>query len=71
MGKQVTVREMLKALKDAGFIPSPNHGGRGSHQRYIHRTDPTRYADISVHAQGQVIPKGTLKSIERTSGVEF
>lgn len=71
LGKQVTVRELLKALKEAGFIPSPNHNGRGSHQRYVHRSDHTRFADVSVHAMGQVIPKGTLKNIERTSGVEF
>ncbi|QUL53532.1 type II toxin-antitoxin system HicA family toxin [Paenibacillus tritici] len=71
MGTQVTVREMLRALQDAGFIPSLNYSNRGSHQHYIYRTDPARYADVSVHAMGQVIPKGTLKSIERTSGVIF
>lgn len=71
MGKTVTVREVLIALRDADFIPSPNHKGRGSHQRYIHQTDPTRYADISIHAMGQMVPKGTLKSIERSSGVKF
>lgn len=70
MGKQVTVREVLQALKEAGFIKSPNHG-KGSHQRYIHKDDPTRFADISYHSSGQVIPKGTLKSIEKTSGVRF
>ncbi|WP_232229148.1 type II toxin-antitoxin system HicA family toxin [Paenibacillus zanthoxyli] len=62
---------MLKGLKAAGFIASPNHSGRGSHQRYIHPSDPTRYADVSIHAMGQMVPKGTLKSIERTSGVKF
>ncbi len=71
MGKQVTVREVLKKLKEEGFIKSPTHKGRGSHQRYIHKDDPTRFADISFHSSGQVIPKGTLKSIERTSGVKF
>lgn len=71
MGKQVTVREAIKALKSAGFNESPNHGNGTSHRRYIHNADPTRYADISFHRPGQVIPKGTLKSIERTSGVRF
>lgn len=71
MGKQVTVREALQALKAAGFSESPTHGNGTSHRRYIHDTDPSRYADIAVHRMGQVIPKGTLKNIERTSGVTF
>lgn len=71
MGKQKTVREVIQALRAAGFTPSPNHGKGTSHQRYIHPTDPTRYADVSAHASGRSIPKGTLKNIERTSGVEF
>lgn len=71
MGKQRTVRQVLKALRAAGFIPSPTHGKRTSHQRWVHPTDPTRYADISVHSSGDVLAKGTLKSIEATSGVEF
>ncbi|MBG9567555.1 type II toxin-antitoxin system HicA family toxin [Brevibacillus agri] len=71
MGKQVTVREALQRLKQEGFIKSPTHRSSGSHQRYIHQSDPTRFADISFHNSGQVIPKGTLRSIERTSGVRF
>jgi predicted RNA binding protein YcfA (HicA-like mRNA interferase family) len=71
LGKQITVREILRTLKQEGFIKSPSHGSGSSHQRYIHKDDPTRYADISYHNSGQVVPKGTLKSIERTSGVKF
>ncbi|AJK28057.1 type II toxin-antitoxin system HicA family toxin [Paenibacillus larvae] len=71
MGKQVTVREALQKLKKAGFIKSPSHTGKSSHQRYIHKDDPERFADISFHKSGAVIPKGTLKNIERTSGVKF
>jgi predicted RNA binding protein YcfA (HicA-like mRNA interferase family) len=71
LGKQVTVREVLQILKQEGFIKSPNHKSGSSHQRYIHKVDSTRYADISYHKSGQVIQKGTLKSIERTSGVKF
>jgi predicted RNA binding protein YcfA (HicA-like mRNA interferase family) len=71
LGKQVTVRKVLQGLKQEGFIRSPNHISGSSHQRYIHKNDPTRYADISYHNSGQVVPKGTLKSIERTSGVKF
>jgi hypothetical protein len=37
----------------------------------VHKDDPTRFADISYHHSGQVIPKGTLNSIESTSGVKF
>ncbi|MDQ0174397.1 type II toxin-antitoxin system HicA family toxin [Bacillus chungangensis] len=71
MGKQITVRKVLQILKKEGFVKSPNHKGGGSHQRYIHEKDPTRYADISFHNSGQVIPIGTLKNIEKTTGVKF
>lgn len=71
MGKQVTVREALQKLKKNGFVKSPSHKGGSSHQRYIHKDDPTRYADIASHGTGRMIPKGTLSSIERTSGVKF
>lgn len=71
MGKQVTTRKALQRLKEEGFIKSPTHGKGTSHQRYIHPDDPTRYADLSIHNLGQVIPKGTLKKIERASGVKF
>ncbi|THF77084.1 type II toxin-antitoxin system HicA family toxin [Cohnella fermenti] len=71
MGKQRTVREVIRDLKKAGFIESPHHGHGTSHRRYVHRTDPTRYADISIHSMGDVLAKGTLRSIERQSGVEL
>lgn len=71
MGKQITVRKVLQRLKEEGFVKSPNHGNGTSHQRYTHKTDPTRYADIAYHHSGQVIPKGTLSSIEHTAGVKF
>lgn len=71
MGKQRTIRQILKTLRKEGFIPSPNHGRGTSHQRWIHKEDPTRYADVSSHSTGDVVAKGTLKSMERTSGVEF
>ena len=71
MGKQFTVRKVLQILKEEGFIKSPTHKSGGSHQRYIHKDDPTRYADISFHNSGLVIPKGTLSSIEKTSKVKF
>lgn len=71
MGKQITVRKVLQKLKEEGFIKSPNHGNSTSHQRYVHKSDPNRYADIAFHHSGQVIPKGTLSSIEQTSEVKF
>lgn len=71
MGKQRTVRQVIKALKAAGFIISANHGHGTSHRRYIHPDDSTKYADVSYHSSGQTIPKGTLKNIEKSSGVEF
>lgn len=71
MGKQITVRKVLAQLKADGFKKSSPHTGKSSHHRYIHKDDPARYADISIHRTGQTIPKGTLCNIERTSGVKF
>nr|WP_239004760.1 type II toxin-antitoxin system HicA family toxin [Paenibacillus tepidiphilus] len=62
---------MIQALKQAGFIKSPNHGKGTRHQRYINPQDPTKYADVAIHSMGDTLAKGTLKSIERTSGVTF
>lgn len=71
MGKQITVREVIQRLRKEGFRPSPSHTGNGSHTRWKHRNDPARYADISYHSSGQTIPIGTLKNIEKTTGVKF
>ncbi|MNP57110.1 MULTISPECIES: type II toxin-antitoxin system HicA family toxin [Paenibacillus] len=71
MPKQRTVREVLKRLKEEGFIKSPSHTGGGSHSKWIHKDDPSRFAIISFHNSGQTIPIGTLKSIEKSSGVIF
>ncbi|WP_420540521.1 type II toxin-antitoxin system HicA family toxin (plasmid) [Paenibacillus polymyxa] len=72
MPKQITVRELTKRLRREGFGPSPSHAGnRTSHKRWKHKDDPTRYADISFHNDGATIPIGTLKSIEKTTGVKF
>jgi predicted RNA binding protein YcfA (HicA-like mRNA interferase family) len=71
LGKQVTVRNALQTLAAEDFIVDPNHKKGSSRTRYIHKDDPTRYADISYHHSGQVIPKGTLANIERTSGLKF
>jgi predicted RNA binding protein YcfA (HicA-like mRNA interferase family) len=71
LGKQVTVRKVLQALAEEGFTVDPNHKKGSSHTRHIHKDDPTRFADISYHHSGQVIPKGTLANIERTSGLRF
>ncbi|WP_025684557.1 type II toxin-antitoxin system HicA family toxin [Paenibacillus maysiensis] len=71
MPKQITVRELTKRLRREGFRPSPSHTGGGSHKRWKHKDDPTCYADISFHNEGATIPIGTLKSIEKTTGVIF
>jgi len=71
VGKQRTIREVIKALTKAGFILSPNHGNGTSHRRYINPNDPTKYATLSVHSMGDTLAKGTLSSIERQSGVKF
>lgn len=61
LGKQRTVREVLQALKAAGFYKSPTHGKGTSHRRYIHKDDPTRYADVSYHSKRRGFSEGHVK----------
>lgn len=68
MPKQRTVKDVLTLLKAEGFEMARQ---TGSHQRWIHKDDPTRFATISVHSKSQTFPVGTLKSIEKTTGINF
>jgi predicted RNA binding protein YcfA (HicA-like mRNA interferase family) len=68
LGKVVTAREIIRKLKEKGFeVVSQS----GSHAKFVHRERPTCYAIVPLHSGGREVKKGTLKSIERTSGVKF
>jgi len=56
--KNITVRELIRALKQAGFS---FERARGSH--YIYRHPEGRRVTVPFHGQGQSIPRGTLKNI--------
>lgn len=68
MGNVVKVQEVIEHLRKEGFIRVSQEY---SHAKYVHVDDPARYAIVPSHSMGAEIPKGTLKSIERTSRVKF
>lgn len=70
MPKVRTMGEVKRKLRKEGFKLSPSHRkGGGSHRRYIHPDG--RFADLSEHGDGRTIAPGTLRNIEKTSGLEF
>jgi len=58
---RVTGKEMIAALKRAGFVVVRKSG---SHWFLSHPEDATRYATVAVHS-GKSIPVGTLNEILR------
>ena len=61
----MTSREVIKALKAAGFIRVAQ---KGSHIQFKH---PQRSGRVTVPHPENDLPLGTLKSIERQSGVKL
>jgi len=58
-------REVIKALKAAGFEKVAQ---KGSHLQYKH---PLRQGRVTIPHPQADLPIGTLKSIERQSGVKL
>ena len=65
MGKTVSSREVIKALDADGWYEV---GQDGSHKQFKHPTKPGR---VTVSHPRKEIPTGTLKSIERQSGLKL
>jgi predicted RNA binding protein YcfA (HicA-like mRNA interferase family) len=61
----VDSREVLRRLKDDGWV---DVGQKGSHLQFKHPTKPGR---VTLPHPRKDLPVGTLKSIERQSGVQL
>lgn len=69
MGKVLKWREVKKALRKAGF--RFKRYGKGSHEIWIHKDDPSREVTLSPHSEGADVKKGTLANIERQAGMKI
>ncbi len=63
---RLTAKEVIKQLKQSGFMEVSQ---TGSHLKLFNR-ETRRTAIVPIH-QGNTIPIGTLKSIEKQSGINF
>ena len=62
---RITGKEVIRALKKAGFEIVRKSG---SHHFLNHPDDPTRWATVAVHSEGN-IPLGTLNSILKSARI--
>ncbi|WP_124728135.1 type II toxin-antitoxin system HicA family toxin [Staphylospora marina] len=69
MGKVFTWREVKKALRKAGF--RFGRQGKGSHEIWVHKDDPSRQVTLAIHREGDTVKKGTLANIERQAGMKL
>ena len=63
---RINAAEVIQKLKRAGFLEASQSG---SHLKLFNPVT-RRIAIVPVHA-GKTLPIGTLKSIEKQSGVQF
>ncbi|WP_373480868.1 type II toxin-antitoxin system HicA family toxin [Geminocystis sp.] len=63
---RLTSKEIIKQLKKNGFIEISQ---TGSHLKLFNYSTQ-RTAIVPIH-QGKIIPIGTLKAIEKQSGIKF
>lgn len=63
---RLTPKEIIKQLKNNGFIEISQ---TGSHLKLFNYSTQ-RTAIVPIH-QGKIIPIGTLKAIEKQSGIKF
>jgi predicted RNA binding protein YcfA (HicA-like mRNA interferase family) len=63
---RLTAREVVKQLKNHGFIEISQ---TGSHLK-LFNDQTQRTAIVPIH-KGKIIPIGTLKAIEKQSGIIF
>ena len=63
---RLTSKEIIKQLKNNGFIEISQ---TGSHLKLFNYSTQ-RTAIVPIH-QGKIIPIGTLKAIEKQSGIKF
>jgi predicted RNA binding protein YcfA (HicA-like mRNA interferase family) len=63
---KLTAKQVIKQLKNEGFIEISQ---TGSHLKLFNR-ETRRTAIVPIHSS-KIIPIGTLKAIEKQSGVQF
>ncbi len=63
---RLTAKQVIKQLKNAGFIEI---GQTGSHLKLFNQ-ETRRIAIVPIHSS-KIIPMGTLKAIEKQSGIQF
>lgn len=61
----ISSKEVIKGLQDDGWY---EERVSGSHHQFKH---PTKKGTVTVKHPDKDIPKATIKSIERQSGVKF
>jgi predicted RNA binding protein YcfA (HicA-like mRNA interferase family) len=63
---RLTAKQVIKQLKNAGFLEINQ---TGSHLKLFNK-ETRRTAIVPIHSS-KVIPLGTLKAIEKQSGITF
>jgi predicted RNA binding protein YcfA (HicA-like mRNA interferase family) len=63
---RLTAKEVIKQLKNNGFIEISQ---TGSHLK-VFNSNTQKTAIVPIHT-GKIIPLGTLKAIEKQSGIKF
>ncbi len=63
---RLTAKQVIKQLKNAGFSEI---GQTGSHLKLFNQST-RRTAIVPIHSS-KIIPIGTLKAIEKQSGIKF
>lgn len=63
---RLTAKQVIKQLKNSGFIEI---GQTGSHLKLFNQKT-RRTAIVPIHSK-KIIPLGTLKAIEKQSGITF
>lgn len=63
---RLTAKQVIKQLKKSGFIEI---GQTGSHLKLFNQ-QTRRTAIVPIHSK-KIIPLGTLKAIEKQSGITF
>jgi predicted RNA binding protein YcfA (HicA-like mRNA interferase family) len=63
---RLTAKEIVKQLKNGGFVEVSQ---TGSHLK-LYNSETRRTAIVPIH-QGKILPIGTMKAIEKQSGITF
>ena len=63
---RLTAKQVIKQLKNAGFLEINQ---TGSHLKLFNQ-ETRRTAIVPIHSR-KIIPLGTLKAIEKQSGIRF